>query len=153
MRSCVKPTVAMAESRPDPVGSASMMTIEIVWLSADWPAGPPLSPTVAQQIDAYALAGQDARQPQLVAARLDVSAGSTLADLLAMPELAAVARAAEDGTTGLALHGRRARPSQPLASGDRLELLGPITADPKSARLARVRHDRATGGRDKWRTT
>lgn len=142
----------MAPDSPGHAGKQPLISIEVVWLRADWPDGSPLPASVDQLDNAYALEGQEARQPQLGSARLQTRAGITLGELLTLPELTAVAAAAEAGTIGLALHGRRGRLTQPLAEGDRLELLGPITADPKSARLARVQRDRAAAGRDKWRT-
>ena len=55
------------------------------------------------------------------------------------------------GQAGLALHGLRARPGDPVEAGDRIELLTPIQADAKAARHARVEAARAARGRNKWR--
>lgn len=59
--------------------------------------------------------------------------------------------AALAGRAGLALHGLRARPEDPVEAGDRIELLTPVQADAKAARHERVEAARAARGRDKWR--
>lgn len=64
---------------------------------------------------------------------------------------ASMIAAALTGQAGLALHGLRARPDDPVEAGDRIELLTPILADAKAARHARVEAARAVRGRNKWR--
>ena len=86
---------------------------------------------------------------------LELADGATIADalvqaqrggLLAQPELQAL----EAGTLSPAVHGRSRPASHPLRDGDRIELLGPLTVDPKVARQRRVAHRRASQTRDKW---
>lgn len=86
---------------------------------------------------------------------LELPAGATLGDalaqalrtgLLSADELEAV----EAGTLTTAVHGRSRPVSQALRDGDRIELLGPLTVDPKVARQRRVAHRRAGQVRDKW---
>lgn len=50
----------------------------------------------------------------------------------------------------VAVYGRRRAPDDPLRDGDRIELAGPLSADPKEARQRRVAHRRAVAGRSKW---
>lgn len=68
------------------------------------------------------------------------------AGLLAADELAAV----EAGTLTTAVHGHSRAAAHLLKDGDRIELLGPLTVDPKVARQRRVAHRRAAQARDKW---
>ncbi|MFA7504646.1 MAG: RnfH family protein [Burkholderiaceae bacterium] len=70
--------------------------------------------------------------------------------LLADPRLADIAARVAGGHWRVAVYGKPARPGMPIYDGDRIELLGPITADPKLARHARVRADRARRGPGKW---
>jgi len=95
-------------------------------------------------------AGEDVRCDDL-----DLPDGATLGDalaralragLLAADELAAV----EAGTLTTAIHGRSRAAAHLLRDGDRIELLGPLTVDPKVARQRRVAHRRAAQARDKW---
>jgi putative ubiquitin-RnfH superfamily antitoxin RatB of RatAB toxin-antitoxin module len=64
-------------------------------------------------------------------------ASATLSDALALAPL--VPRLGLD-LVGLsfAIHGQRATPATPLREGDRVELLRPLTADPKDARRRRA---------------
>lgn len=63
--------------------------------------------------------------------------------LMADPQLADIAARVAAGHWRPAIFGKPARPGTPVHDGDRIELLGPITADPKAARHARVRRERA----------
>ncbi|MFN0305077.1 MAG: RnfH family protein [Burkholderiales bacterium] len=47
---------------------------------------------------------------------------------------------------GLAIHGIPAAIDQPLACGDRVEILRPLRVDPKAARRARARKRRVDSG-------
>ncbi|MGY1409239.1 MULTISPECIES: RnfH family protein [unclassified Luteimonas] len=70
---------------------------------------------------------------------LELGEGATVADALALTRLP------RDGVAGFAVHGERVEQDAPLHEGDRLELLGPLLADPKDSRRrrARVQADRA----------
>ena len=72
---------------------------------------------------------------------LALAEGATVAHALA------VTRLPRDGLAGFAIHGERVEHDAPLHEGDRLELLGPLLADPKDSRRrrARVQADRAGG--------
>ena len=71
--------------------------------------------------------------------------GGFEAEDLELPEGACVSdalratRIAQQGVAGHAIHGERATPQTVLRDGDRLELLGPLLADPKDARRQRAR--------------
>lgn len=68
--------------------------------------------------------------------RLDLPVGSTVADAVRASGLATQHPAA-DAT--LARQGRRVEASALLADGDRIELLRPLTVDPKESRRLRYR--------------
>ena len=68
---------------------------------------------------------------------VELPAGATVADAVAATR--ALERAGVDpARAGYAIFGQSARPSTPLANGDRVEITRPLVADPKS-----VRRDRA----------
>ena len=58
--------------------------------------------------------------------------------------------AARGGSMGTAVYGRARPLGYRLEPGDRIELVGPLTVDPKVARQRRVAHRRAAQGRSKW---
>ena len=64
--------------------------------------------------------------------------GSTVSDAVAASD--ALARAGVDrANAGYAIHGQTARPTTPLADGDRVEITRPLVADPKAVRRNRAR--------------
>lgn len=63
---------------------------------------------------------------------------------------AALLDAVRSGAVGTAVYGRARPLGYRLEAGDRIELLGPLTVDPKVARQRRVAHRRAAQGRSKW---
>lgn len=77
--------------------------------------------------------GDAARQ---VVVAVELAPGATVADALR----AAAGRHAGPlpASPGLAIHGQAARATTPLADGDRVELLGPLRADPKRRRRERA---------------
>ena len=86
---------------------------------------------------------------------LELPAGTTLGDALALALRAGLLgadelRAVEAGSLATAVHGRSCSAAHLLRDGDRIELLGPLTVDPKVARQRRVEHRRAAQVRDKW---
>jgi putative ubiquitin-RnfH superfamily antitoxin RatB of RatAB toxin-antitoxin module len=52
--------------------------------------------------------------------------------------------------SAVAVFGRRRQLDEPVYDGDRIELLGPLTVDPKQARRRRVDRQRAEQARDRW---
>lgn len=70
--------------------------------------------------------------------------------LLADARLADIVARVAAGHWRVAVYGKPARPGMPIYEGDRIELLGPITADPKVARHARVHVERARQGVRMW---
>ena len=74
-----------------------------------------------------------------------VSAQSTVADAVRLSDLTI-------DTCRLGIYGKRKTPDAPLHARDRVEILGPLIADPKTARRRRVQKVRATGTREglKW---
>ena len=69
---------------------------------------------------------------------LDVAPGATAADALARSGLAA-AHGFDAARSTLAIFGCRVAPATPLSEGDRVEVTGPLVADPKEARRRRAR--------------
>lgn len=88
---------------------------------------------------------------------VEVPAGATIAQALAAlvtpaPADAAGLRArAADGRLAIALFGRPATGATILREDDRIELVGPLRADPKQARRHRVQRQREAGGDARWR--
>ncbi len=97
---------------------------------------------------AFGLAGVEA--PGLRTRTIEYDGAPDLDTFLADPRLADVAARVASGHWRVAVYGKPARPGMPIYEGDRIELLGPITADPKAARHARVRADRAQQGVRMW---
>ncbi len=89
---------------------------------------------------------------------LRVPAGTTVAQALALSGIAATVAASGrvpagegplDGL-GVAVHGRAAGPHDRLHEHDRIELLPPLTVDPKVARQRRADHRRRLAGERRW---
>lgn len=81
----------------------------------------------------YALADQ------CVAAKLTLSAGSTVADAIRLSGLLAVRPEISTKALAAGIYGRRVPLSAVPQSGDRIEIYRPLMADPKQLRLRRVR--------------
>ena len=64
---------------------------------------------------------------------LELAEGALVADALGRTGLA------QQGVVGYAIYGERATPQTALRDRDRLELLGPLLADPKDARRQRAK--------------
>lgn len=87
-----------------------------------------------------------------------VPAGTTVAEALASCDVAARIAAHPDAPPGarpldglaVALHGRLVPPGEVLHDGDRIELLPPLTVDPKVARQRRADHRRRERGERRW---
>lgn len=129
------------------------LKIQFIWVETDWIGAMPLKEDREVHRSAYGMSEADDRQPALAMAIREVPPGTNVEQALqAHLNGQALARLAS-GLSSAAIYGRRARSDQPLYAGDRIELLGPITADPKDARRARVLHERQVSERDKWKTT
>ena len=72
------------------------------------------------------------------ATRIEVEVGdrATVADALLASGIEA-SQGLNGGGSGFAIFGRRALPDTPLHDGDRVEILRPLTIDPKEARRLR----------------
>ena len=80
---------------------------------------------------AYAAPGVEA------VVEVQVGPGAVVADAVGLCGL--IARLGLDaGRLSYAIHGQRAVPDTPLREGDRVELLRPLIADPKTTRRARA---------------
>lgn len=117
------------------------MRVTLCWVDDEHAGGIPGEP-------AFGLAGIEA--PDLRMRTVHHDGAPDLDTLLADPRLADIAARVAAGHWRVAVYGKPARPGMPIYEGDRIELLGPITADPKAARHARVRAERGQGGPDKW---
>lgn len=72
---------------------------------------------------------------------LELPEGANVADALARSHLP------REGVVGFAVHGERVDVDARLQDGDRLELLGPLLADPKDSRRRRARVQAERGRR------
>jgi putative ubiquitin-RnfH superfamily antitoxin RatB of RatAB toxin-antitoxin module len=77
--------------------------------------------------------------------------GATLAQALEEAVRRRIIAAADLAGNAVAVFGRRRDPDEVLHDGDRIELLGPLSVDPKEARQRRVAHRRAAAPKDRWR--
>jgi len=80
---------------------------------------------------------------------LSLPAGSTVAQALEASGLAARIGVGLDAL-GVAVFGQSAAPADPLHDGDRVELLPPLSVDPKVARQRRAEHRRRAAGERRW---
>jgi putative ubiquitin-RnfH superfamily antitoxin RatB of RatAB toxin-antitoxin module len=69
--------------------------------------------------------------------------GTTIRELLQRAGLQETIAGIESGMLGLSCHGKRAWLDDRLVDGDRVEMIQPIRADAKAARVQRVATDRA----------
>ena len=67
-----------------------------------------------------------------LARRLELAEGACVGDAIGASGIDT------GGVAGVAVHGERAMPERVLREGDRVELLGPLQADPKDARRRRA---------------
>ena len=63
---------------------------------------------------------------------VELADGATVAEAIALSGIDC------SGVAGMAVFGERVEPSRRLREGDRVELLGPLQADPKEARRRRA---------------
>ena len=76
---------------------------------------------------------------------LEVRPGSTVLECVECSGLFRLVPDLRDAEVGFAVFGRRVEPADPVAKGDRIEVLRPLKIDPKEARRLRAR--RAGGAR------
>lgn len=108
----------------------ALLSIDVVWVGAE----PPLRVSIR------------------------IAPGATVAQALAASGIAAQISASgrvPDGEGPLdallvAVHARAARPDDRLHNHDRIELLPPLTVDPKVARQRRADHRRRLAGERRW---
>ena len=119
-----------------------------VWAAIDWPHGPPVRVPGRRFA---ALAPESQAQQAVFAVDCDIPTDwdldRAMAAMLTPDALALV----ECRQARVAVFGRRQRPGMRLSAGDRIELLGPIWADPKAARRRRVEREREGESGRKWR--
>lgn len=121
-----------------------MMRITLCWVE-DAHAG-----SVAGE-PAFAVPGADA--PPLRQRVLHYEGPPRFDALMTDRRLADIAARIAAGHWRAAIYGKPARPDTPVHDGDRIELLGPITADARARRHARVRAARAAASGGKWNRT
>ena len=80
--------------------------------------------------------------PLLLRQQHRVSEGTTIRGLLSVAGLGEVLEGIENGSLGLAVYGKRAWLDDVLVDGNRIEVVAPIQADAKAARVARAAADR-----------
>ena len=117
-------------------------------------ARPPDAPRAAQP-DRLRVTLARAEDDRVRSDALELGAGACVGDALRMAVEAGLLpadtlRMLQEGGLAVAVYGRLRRLDHPLRSGDRIELLGPLTVDPKLARQRRVARRRAALARDKW---
>jgi putative ubiquitin-RnfH superfamily antitoxin RatB of RatAB toxin-antitoxin module len=83
------------------------------------------------------------RETALDRAQHRLPEGTTIRQLLRRAGLADAAARIETGVLGLSCHGKRAWLDDVLVDGARVEMVEPIRADAKAARMQRVAADRA----------
>jgi len=129
----VKRTEPMAgqdeRSRP----SGSLIAVEVVWVAAP-----------AQDAD------RSDQPTQIVERQLSLPEGTTVAAALESAVTDTVLTALVEGRLTLSVFGERRAPGSALRHGDRVELLGPLLADPKESRLRRAQVQRARNGDSRW---
>jgi putative ubiquitin-RnfH superfamily antitoxin RatB of RatAB toxin-antitoxin module len=84
---------------------------------------------------------QDAGQP-LLRQRHRIAAGTTIRQLLHMTGQQALVERIAGARSGLAVFGKRAWLDDILLDGSRVEVIAPVEADAKAARVARAAADR-----------
>ncbi|MEZ5650653.1 MAG: RnfH family protein [Burkholderiaceae bacterium] len=128
--------------------SDSPITVELVWSQADWPQGAPVTGDSAR-LGALA---EPAAQRELRVRSVTLAAGAAVEAVFETCLTDDARSLVGQRLAHVAVFGRRMRPGMPLHDGDRIELLGPVSADPRSARMERVAAERAAAaGPNRWR--
>jgi putative ubiquitin-RnfH superfamily antitoxin RatB of RatAB toxin-antitoxin module len=81
--------------------------------------------------------------------RLTVPAGATAADAVAAAALEDAFPDIDFGQSRLAVWGQPVRGDQPLRGGDRVEVLRPLTIDPRDARRELAKSGKSMGAADR----
>lgn len=92
--------------------------------------------------------GDSAREITLALPGRD--APMSIADVVGLAEVRAQVPPALLARCGFAVYGKRRCPDALLMPGERLEILGPLIADPKQARRYRVERERRRLSHGKW---
>ncbi len=129
-----------SDSKP----GVARVQISIVWVPSQW-----LQPPVSGGGAAFALGPGNA----LAIHRVDLSVpdGQSVTGCLDQYLTKHALECLSQRSHGASIWGRRISKSQKISAGDRIELLGPITADPKSERRARVKAERKSLAGNRWR--
>lgn len=72
-------------------------------------------------------------------------------DALEEPLAGTLRERIRDGTLAVAVHGRSRSVDSVVKDGDRIELVGGLVVDPRTARRRRVQQRRAEGGDSRWK--
>jgi putative ubiquitin-RnfH superfamily antitoxin RatB of RatAB toxin-antitoxin module len=88
--------------------------------------------------------------PEVRIRALQLTVGTTLGDALVRVGDPALEAAIASGALVPALFGERVQSTYVLHDGDRIELLGPLVADPKLSRGRRAEVQRARQGDARW---
>jgi len=142
---------------------AETIRVRVVWVgdadaSGGRPVGEAAMPRVGAEDGGTNGKGDDGAHGPIVHQHVvEVPAGATIAQALAAMVTSAPADVAglrarvADGRLAIALFGRPATGATVLHEDDRIELVGPLRADPKQARQHRVQRQREAGGDARWR--
>ncbi|MGC1441828.1 MAG: RnfH family protein [Burkholderiaceae bacterium] len=125
----------------------AMISLNIVWQESHWPETPVRvgagSIKPAFRID-------DGNHPVLMKCELLVVGGKPARAVIEEVVTERARQQLATGTHGFSIFGKPVRAGQLLHDGDRVELLGPVTADPKSDRRKRVAEQRQQLARSMW---
>ncbi|MCP5264604.1 MAG: RnfH family protein [Burkholderiaceae bacterium] len=136
----------MSDRPSEPGGPDAAIHVEVVWLEA--PGGSSVTRDGLGEPAYGVVTAPTSAVRRLV---LALPSESTLATLLACRAMAVFRAELDSGALAIAVFGRAGRSDMPLYDGDRIELLGPVTADPKLARRRRVERARAAAPSGRWR--
>ena len=79
--------------------------------------------------------------------RLDVPAGCTAGQALALSGIFALHSGLDPASCGIGIYGREVPRDHVLTAGDRIEVLRPLPEDPRERRRRLAREGKAIGGR------
>lgn len=125
-------------------------TVSIVWVTEDWDQAP-VDIDASPAFDLPGQTGQTQTGQSIRQGHCTIAAGTTVASLADKILSPAGRQQIEAGTHGITVFGRRVRAGYVLSDGDRIELAGPVTADPKADRHQRVARERHARGRTMWK--
>jgi len=112
---------------PDSVMRSQRMLIEIVWVER-----------------------MRGGQPGVMCQRVELPAGATVSAAISALARNDLSDQLSAGVLSVAIFGEHATPASVLHGGDRVELLGPLLADPKESRARRAEVQRRRRGDARW---